>query len=747
MFIYQDASLPIEQRVADLVSRMSLEEKAAQTCMMRGVEYATKPCAKHGCSVEPDTAFDEERLIKDFGKDGMGFIHDMYSTPEAFNRIQRYFIEHSRWGIPAIFTGEALHGISGIRGTIFPTPLNFGATFDPELIHEVGAAIGAEARALGVHEILAPNLDVAREPRWGRIEETFGEDTYLSSRMAAAIISGEQKDDLSRPDAVVSEPKHYCVHGIAEGGTNCSPARAGHREVESCYLPVFEAGIREGGARNVMVSYNAVDGDPVMCSEWYLKDVLKERMQLKGYSRSDWGGVLRIKTDHRLVSTDKAAIGLAVKNGLDVQGCDYPPTFWKQTIIELLNEGYLSMERLDDIVTRVLRVKMELGLFEHPYTDETAYEDVIRCDRHRAISHKTAQESIVLLKNNGILPLKPPFTSIALIGPSSASQKLGGYSSTPQFPIPSVFDELRAALGNDVLIRQCSGCAITPDNNEPRIVDGQPHLTTDAEETLADELDEATAIAAECDVIIMVGGDNTITSGEGRDRCELTLSGRQRELLTKLAALNKPLILVLENGKPLDLSLESELCDAIVMAFFGGESGAKAIVEMLLGTFSPAGRLPLSLPRSSTRIPCYYSMLPGGAPEFLEGPKDALYPFGFGLSYTSFEYSNLSISKTGPFDVTVACTVKNTGSMDGDEVVQLYLDDVESSVVTPPMLLKGFQRIHLKPGEYAEVVFRLNEDSFKLMDIRYRWTVEPGKFRILVGAASNDIRLEGEVSL
>ena len=605
MFIYQDASLPIEQRVADLVSRMSLEEKAAQTCMMRGVEYATKPCAKHGCSVEPDTAFDEVRLAKDFGKDGMGFIHDMYSTPEAFNRIQRYFIEHSRWGIPAIFTGEALHGISGIRGTIFPTPLNFGATFDPELIHEVGAAIGAEARALGVHEILAPNLDVAREPRWGRIEETFGEDTYLSSRMAAAIISGEQKDDLSRPDAVVSEPKHYCVHGIAEGGTNCSPARAGQREVESCYLPVFEAGIREGGARNVMVSYNAVDGDPVMCSEWYLKDVLKERMQLKGYSRSDWGGVVRIKTDHRLVSTDKAAIGLAVKNGLDVQGCDYPPTFWKQTIIELVNEGYLSMERLDDIVTRVLRVKMELGLFEHPYTDETAYAAVIRCDRHRAISHKTAQESIVLLKNNGVLPLKPPFTSIALIGPSSASQKLGGYSSTPQFPIPSVFDELRAALGNDVLIRQCSGCAITPDNNEPRIVDGQPHLTTDAEETLADELDEATAIAAECDVIIMVGGDNTITSGEGRDRCELTLNGRQRELITKLASLNKPLILVLENGKPLDLSLERELCDAIVMAFFGGESGAKAIVEMLLGAFSPAGRLPLSLPRSSTRIPCY----------------------------------------------------------------------------------------------------------------------------------------------
>lgn len=746
MFDYQNAALPIERRVADLVSRMSLEEKAAQTCMMRGVEYATRPCPQHGCSVEPDTAFDEKRLSQDFGTDGMGFIHDMYSTPEAFNRIQRYFIEHSRWGIPVIFTGEALHGISGIRGTVFPVPLNFGATFDPELVHEVGRAIGAEARALGVHEILAPNLDVAREPRWGRIEETFGEDTYLSSRMAAAIISGEQKDDLSRPDAVVSEPKHYCVHGIAEGGTNCSPARAGHREVESCYLPVFEAGIREGGARNVMVSYNAVDGDPLMCSEWYLKDVLKDRMQLKGYSRSDWGGVLRIKTDHRIVSTDKAAIGIAVKNGLDVQGCDYPPAFWKQTIIELVQEGYLSMERLDDIVSRVLRVKMELGLFEHPYTDETAYETVIRCEHHRAVSHRAAQESIVLLKNNGVLPLKP-VSSIALIGPSSASQKLGGYSSVPQFPIPSIYQELQSALGDEVTIRQCSGCAITPDQNEPRIVDGQPHLTTAGEETLADELDEAAAIAEMCDVIIMVGGDNTITSGEGRDRCELTLNGRQRELIEKLAALRKPLILVLENGKPLDLSLESKLCDAVVMAFFGGESGAKAIVEMLLGAFSPAGRLPLSLPRSSTRIPCYYSMLPGGAPEFLEGPKDALYPFGFGLSYTRFEYSDLHIEKNGQYDVTVSCTVQNAGEADGDEVVQLYIDDVESSVVTPPLLLKGFERIHLKRGESRQVTFHLNEDSFKLMDIRYRWTVEPGRFRLLIGAASNDLRLEGDVML
>ncbi|MBQ4193443.1 MAG: glycoside hydrolase family 3 C-terminal domain-containing protein [Clostridia bacterium] len=747
MFDYQNPALSVQERVADLLSRMTLAEKAAQTCMMRGVEYATKPDPRQHCSVEPDTEFDWDRLAADFDEDGIGFIHDMYSTPVPFNKIQKYFIEHSRLGIPVIFTGEALHGISGVRGTVFPCPLNFGATFDPELVHEVGEAIGRETRALGMYEILAPNLDVARESRWGRIEETFGEDTYLSSRMAAAIVSGEQKGDISRPDAVIAEPKHYCVHGIAEGGTNCAPARAGRREVESSYLPVFEAGICEGGAYNVMVSYNCVDGDPLMCSEWYLKDVLKDRFRLKGYSRSDWGGVGRLKDAHRLVTTDKDAICLAVKNGLDVQGCDYDPTFWKQNIVELVNEGRLGMDRLDDIVSRVLRVKFELGLFDRPYTDEENWERVIRCQAHRDLSHEIARESLVLLKNDGVLPLGKDLGSVALIGPSSAAQKIGGYSSTPQFPIPSLYEEMKAALGGGVTVRQCNGCAITYDKKQPRVVDGQPHLYSEGEEEIADEMEEALAIASACDVVVFVGGDNTITSGEGRDRCELTLNGRQRELIEKLAALGKPLILVTENGKPLDLSRENEVCNAILMAFFGGESGAKAIAEALTGEITPAGRLPLSLPRSSTRIPCYYSMLPGGAQDFLEGPKNALFPFGFGLSYTKFAYSDLRIEQTADCRFSVCCSVKNIGDRDGDEVVQLYLDDVESSVVTPPMLLKGFKRIRLKAGEEKSVTFELNYDSFKLMDIRYNWTVEPGKFRVLVGAGSRDIRLEGELTV
>lgn len=746
MLDYQNAALPVDRRVADLLARMTLEEKAAQTCMLRGVEYATKPSAKHNCSVEVDTDFDEKTLREKFGTDGIGFVHDMYATPVAFNKIQKYFIENSRLGIPVIFTGEALHGITGLRGTVFPVPLNFGASFDPELTHQVGEAIGHETRALGMHEILAPNLDIARELRWGRVEETFGEDTYLASRMAAAIISGEQKGDISRPDAVVAEPKHYVAHGIAESGLNCAHARTGRREVADCYLPVFEAGIREGGAYNVMVSYNAIDGVPMMCSEFYLKDVLKQRLGLKGYARSDWDGVGRLKHAFHLVSTDKAAIGLAMRNGLDVQGCDFEPDYWKSNVIELVREGSLSMERLDDIVTRVLRVKMELGLFENPYTDENAWEDVIRCEKHRHIAYKMAQESIVLLKNNGVLPLKQ-VASVALIGPCSASQKLGGYSSIPQFHIPTVFEELKAALGEGVTVRQCNGCAITPEKVQTRVVDGQPHLLPDEVEDMVDEIAEAVEIAKSCEVIVAVVGDNTVTSGEGRDRCELTLAGRQRELIEKLSKLGKPLVVVLENGRPMDLSVELEVSDAMVMAFLGGEAGAKAIVDVLLGKYNPAGRLPMSVPRSETRIPCYYTRHPGGTVAYLEGPIEPEYPFGFGLSYTSFAYSDLSVRKLDTFRVAVSCKVTNTGAVDGDEVVQLYLDDVECSVVTPPKVLKGFRRIHLKAGEAAEVTFHLDYDSFKLMDVRYNMTVEPGVFRILVGAASNDIRLEGEVTI
>ncbi len=747
---YRDSSLPVEERVEDLLSRMTLEEKVAQLDMTRGVEYATKPSEVHNCSVEPDTDFDFDKIRSLFGDRGIGFIHDTYSVPAVMNRLQKYFVEETRLGIPCLFTGEALHGISGTRGTIFPVPLGLGATFEPETVRLVGEVIGRETRSLGMHEILAPNLDVAREPRWGRTEETFGEDTCLSSKMAVAIISGEQKDGaLSRPDAVASEPKHYCVHGIPEGGTNCSPARAGEREIRSSYLPVFEAGIKEGGACNVMASYNSIDGDVVMCSKKYLTDILKKEIGAEGYARSDWGGIRRIQNSHHLVKDERDALRLAIGNGLDVQGCDMENRYFEETLADLVRKGELPAERIDDAVRRVLRMKFRLGLFEHPYTDETGWESLIRCPEHREIALRAARKSITLLKNDGILPLHD-ISSVALIGPSSAHQKIGGYSAIPVgYEIASVYDELRRLAGDSVKIVQCDGCPITEGPKTEYYVEGQPHLFSKGEEEIADCMDQAVEIAANCDVIVMVGGDNTITSGEGKDRCEVTLAGRQRELVQKLAALGKPLVLVLENGKCVDLSEEDGCCNAILAAWFGGEFGAQAIAEALLGQLNPAGRLPVSFPQSSTRLPCYYSMLPGGSLEFMEGSKLPRYPFGHGLSYTTFAYRELTarLDSRDPLRVEVSVKVSNTGSRDGEEVVQIYVDDVESSVATPPLLLKDFRRVALRAGEKQTVTFTLDEKAFRLMGLDYRWVVEPGEFRILAGASSGDIRCETAIIL
>ena len=748
--IYKDSSRSVEERVEDLLSRMTLEEKAAQLDMTRGVEYADRPSSVHNCSVEPDSGFDFQKIREKFGSRGIGFIHDTYSVPAVMNQLQRYCVEETRLGIPCIFTGEALHGISGTRGTIFPVPLGLGATFAPETVRLVGEVIGRETRALGMHEILAPNLDVAREPRWGRTEETFGEDTCLSSKMAAAIISGEQKDGaLDRPDAVASEPKHYCVHGIPEGGTNCSAARAGEREIRRDYLPVFEAGIREGGACNVMASYNSIDSDVVMCSHKYLTDILKNELGAQGYARSDWGGIGRIRRLHHLVRDDRDALCLAISNGLDVQGCDLDNQYFEETLASLVKEGRLPMERVDDAVRRVLRMKFRLGLFERPYTDETAWEGEIRSQKNRDIALLAARQSITLLKNSGVLPLEN-VRSIALVGPSSAHQKIGGYSAVPVgYAIPSVYEELRRLAGDQVQIFQCDGCPITEGPKTEYYVEGQPHLFSKGEEEIADCMDQAVEIASKCDVIVMVGGDNTITSGEGKDRCELTLAGKQQELIQKLAQLGKPLVLVLENGKCVDLSKEEEHCDAILAAWFGGEFGAQAIAEALLGLLNPAGRLPISFPQSSTRLPCYYSMLPGGDLNFMEGTKLARYPFGHGLSYTSFSYSGLKaeLVSRDPLRVSVSVTVRNTGSRDGEEVAQIYVDDVDSSVATPPLLLKAFKRVFLKAGEDKTLAFELDEKAFRLMGLDYRWAVEPGEFRILAGASSRDIRCETQIVL
>lgn len=744
---YKNSALSAEERAEDLLSRMTLREKIAQLDMKFGSKYCTETEPADHCSVKADSDYDWEALKADF-PDGLGYVHDNYSVPAVMNKVQKFFIENSRLGIPVIFTGEALHGICGTRGTILPIPTAWAATFEPNYAYEAGRIIAAEARSLGIYEVLAPNLDVARDPRWGRTEETFGEDTCLSTKMAVSIVKGHQNGDISAKDSVISEPKHYCIHGIPEAGVNCGTARAGVREIESCYLPVFEAAIKEGGAYDVMVSYNSIDGDLMMTSKHYLQEVLKKRFALKGICRSDWGGLRRVHYLHKMAKNEKEAIYLSKKNGLDCQGGDeYPNKLWVDSLEELVSEGRIDEENINESCRRVLTLKFKLGLFENPYTDEDEYKNIINKQSHLDKALEIARKSIILLKNNGILPLdKSKYKKIALIGPSSDKIRLGGYSAKPVGrTFRTISDILKEELP-DAEILQCDGCGISDGNFEFALSD-QHHLMGIKAEEQNENIEEAIRIANECDLIIFCGGDDTISSGEGRDRCELTLCGRQSELIKKLSETGKPMIFAMIHGKPLAIKDESDISEAVLSSWFGGECGSQAICDVLLGKVNPGGRLPFSLPRRSTMIPCYYSMLPGASNEYYEGKGDAFYPFGFGLSYTQFEYSDLAITKTGKTDVNVKLKVKNTGDVTGDEVIQIYVEDCESSVVTPLLLLKDFKRITLNPSEEKEVEFNLDYNAFRLMNQDYQWVVEPGKFKIYAAASSRDIRLEGEIEL
>jgi beta-glucosidase len=885
---YKDTSLSSTERAQELLNLMTLEEKVAQMDMIRGVELATKVHEAHFCSVDENSDFYWDKVENNIGKKGMGFVHDVYSSPTVLNKLQRYMVEETRLGIPCIFTGEALHGISYPGATVFPMPINMGATFHPELTKEVGAAIAAETRSLGIHEILAPNLDLAREPRWGRVEETFGEDTYLSSKMAYAIITGEQGEDISQPDKIVCEPKHYCVHGIPEGGTNCSPARVGTREIETSYLPVFEAGIKAAGAYNAMASYNCIDGEAVIASDYYLRTILKERYGMKGYVRADFGAINRLKTSHYMTTDSKDSICMAVNAGLDVQGFDFPNKYWEDTLIELVEEGRITMEIIDEAVLRILFVKFELGLFEQPYTNEENYKEVVRSEKHRNLTYEVAKESIVMLQNkNNLLPLKKDIPSIALIGPSSGQQRIGSYSSVPHgYQVESLTDVIKRKVGPNTKVLQHDGCSIsdwdialvpknwyadgvhmeyynnpnfdgdpigsnqmnsinfnwilakphrdleftgysvrmtallkinTHDFTNANVINGKLVFTTEdsvrvyidgncvidsvgknkkklpqcafsfvdgAEHTLVveyvcdvngnnvtlsmdfheDSLEGAVMAAKMADVVVLVCGDDKVTSGEGMDRSELQLYGKQRELIKQVCALNKPTILVLENGKPVDLSYEAEQMDSILVAWFGGERGALAIADVLFGEVSPSGKLPISFPKDIGQVPCYYSMLPGGSTEYLEGTRKPLFSFGHGLSYCDFEYTNLEIMNQEDhmrgyeyrvkqedyktrYEYKVTLVVKNLGTMEAEEVVQLYLQDLQSSIVTPLKLLKAFDRVKLLPGESKIVTLSLDFDSFKLLNRNLQWVVEPGDFSIMVGASSEDIRLSEKITI
>lgn len=711
---YKNASLPVEQRVTDLLARMTVDEKIAQLDMYWGKEVARM-------QGHEAADWDAEKTAASLGAEGAGSIHDLYPlSAETANRIQRYAIEKTRLGIPVLFIEEGLHGYSGKGSTSFPIPLQLSAAWDTTLLHAVGRAIATETRAHGVDMLLAPVLCLPRDPRWGRVEETYGEDTYLDARNGVAMVKGLQGNGVDKPDAVISEPKHFAVHGIPEAGSNTAPVNIGEREARSAFLYVFEKAVREGGALSMMAAYSELDGIPCVDNHWLLTDILRKEWGFKGFVLSDLGAIKMSLENHHVVADPAQALARALKAGLNMQFYDWPHGEFHMAMHAALQHRYLTAAQLDAAVRDILRVKFLAGLFDHPYTDTTLVSRVFHSPEHQQLALKAATEGLCLLKNdNQLLPIKSNVHNIALIGPLATSTYLGGYSNGEDKAV-SVLDGLRQRAGNRFNIRY-----------EPGYGDS---TSTGEEEKALDAVRNA-------DLTIVAIGEEPAIVGEGKDRAHLQLSDQQQKLIIAIIATGKPVVALLSNGRPLCIDWVAAHVPAILETWFSGEQSGLAIADILLGNANPSGRLPMTFPRSEGQIPFYYNHKPTSGHHYVDEKDSPLWVFGHGLSYTQFEYTNLHITPTTNKTFNIEVTVKNTGPVAGDEITQLYLHHNVSSVTTPGIALKGFARTHLDPGQSETLHFLLGPDQLGVWNIEMHYVVEPGTCQLLIGASSADIRL------
>jgi beta-glucosidase len=702
---YRQPNLPTEDRVRDLLNRMTVEEKARQLDMYAGVpdlvdQHLDKTHAAPNAKLQTQNA---ENL---FGTLGVGSIHDLYPSAELSNEIQRWTIAHSRLGIPAIFIEEGLHGYSD--GTVFPAPINLAATWNPDLARRTAAAIASEMRAAGVDMVLAPVLDLAREPRWGRVEEDFGEDPYLTGQLGLAYVEGAQGDSLNSSHSVIAEPKHFVGHGSPESGLNTSPVHIGERELRTIMLKSFEPAIREGHAMGVMAAYHEIDGLPVISDPDLLTSVLRGEWGFQGFVLSDLGAIRRLWEDHHTAANAKDAIVQAINAGVDMQFYDFSHEEFQNAIVSGLKDHTLSPKALDRATASVLRAKFALGLFDHPYIDTSLTGRVKRDKEHLALSLESARESITLLKNDGrLLPLPKTLKRVALIGPNGTVARYGDYED------------------------EKNGLHIS-------IADGLHMLLPDAAIAVNDgsDIKKALEIARQSEVTIMALGEYPGISGEGSDRESLDLPGNQEALLEAISAIGKPIVLVLENGRPLTIPWAAEHVPAIVEAWYPGEFGGQAVAETLFGDNNPSGKLTITFPKSVGQLPAFYNFDPSKSTKYVDGDRTPEFPFGFGLSFTTFRYDQLSAQARPDGGVDITVSVTNTGSVEGDEIAQLYLHHDVSSVETPDRALKGFARVHLKPGESRRLRFDLKRDDLAVWSRNHTWIVEPGAYTVFSGGSS-----------
>jgi beta-glucosidase len=732
---------------------MTLEEKAAQmVCIWNG---------KATMLVDGAGTFDPARAAAAFadghGLGQVGRPSDAGGPPglsprrnaELTNAIQRFFLEHSRLGIPVIFHEECLHGHAARDATSFPQPIGLAATFNAELVESLYTMAALEARVRGTHQALTPVVDVARDPRWGRVEETFGEDPYLVSRMGIAAVRGFQGDASFRDRTrVIATLKHYAAHGAPESGLNCAPAEVSPHTLRDVILVPFQAAITEGGALSVMPSYNEVDGVPSHANRWLLTDVLRGEWGFAGFTVSDyyaiWEMADRPETHgHHVAADKKEAAALAVRAGVNIE---LPEPDCYRHLVELVREGTLRESELDDLVAPMLRAKFRLGLFDDPYTDPGEAERVVGCEAHRRLALQAARETVTLLKNDGaLLPLDPArLRSIAVIGPNADRPMLGGYSGVPR-QVVTVLEGIRSAVGDRVDVRYSEGCRITIGGSwtDDLVVPADPG--EDRRQIAA-----AVEVAAGADVVVLVIGDNEQTSREGwskqhlGDRASLDLVGRQEELAEALVATGKPVVVCLFSGRPASIRWLAEHAPAILECWYLGQEGGTAVAEVLFGAVNPGGKLPMTIPRSAGHLPAFYNYKPSARRGYLFDDVTPLWPFGFGMSYTTFAVDRVRLTESviRPDGATRALAeVTNTGGRAGHEVVQLYVRDRVSSVTRPVKELKGFAKVFLRPGETATVAFDLGPDALAFHDVGLREVVEPGEFTIMIGTSSRDADL------
>jgi beta-glucosidase len=706
--VYRRADQPVERRIDDLMRRMTPPEKVRQLDLYSGAK-ALVDRQTDETHAAPGASFLPDKASVLFGELGVGGIHDLYPSPQQANEIQRWVMSHSRLGIPALFIEEGLHGYD--TGTVFPAPIGLAATWDPKIAQRTTESIAAEARANGVDMILAPVLDLARDPRWGRVEEDFGEDPYLTGRMGLAYVRGAQGDSLSSDHTVVAEPKHFAGHGSPEGGTNTSPVHIGERELRSVMLKSFEPAFREGHAMATMAAYHEIDGIPVAGDPKLFKKILREEWQFKGFVLSDLGAIRRLYDVHHVAESPKAASCLAVRSGVDMQFYDFSHEVFQRALLDCLHEGTLLVADLDRAVRGVLRVKFMLGLFDRPMVDVGLRERVYRSQAHLDVSLQSARESMTLLKNEGgLLPLSKSVSKVVVIGPNADVARYGDYEKEENGLHISLLDGLRKEL---------AGGSVEFDDGK--------------------DISVAVSKARLADVVVLGLGERQGISGEGFDRSNLDLPDNQEQLLEAIVATGKPVVLVLQNGRPLTIGWAKEHVPAILEAWYPGEFGGQAIAETLFGDNNPAGRLTISFPRSTGQLPDFYNADPSRKRGYVDGDGEPLFPFGFGLSYTTFRYDHLAVQALAPgskADVRVTVDVTNTGDREGDDVVQLYEHEETTSVETPVRSLCGFSRLHLQPHETRQVTFVVPQSQLAVWSVGGQWVVEPGTFMVWAGGDS-----------